>query len=258
MKDEKGSVFEPSRRELLVGTGKLAAGAAVVSIGASAFLNNANAAAEPQQTPWGYVKLDPQKVADSAYENWYKHYCCYAVAEAILGELREKVGGPYNNLPVEAFIFGHGGTVGYGTLCGTLMGAGIATSFALGRADGEAVLGDVIAYYSEEDLPTYTPKSPKAQVKNTNISNSPLCHISVGKWMKKEGVALKSPERKDRCARMAANVAYHTVVLMNKVKDGTYERENGNPAGSYGITAQHNCTECHGDNVPEPLQPTKA
>ncbi len=258
MKNEQGSVFEPSRRELLVGTGKLAAGAAVVSIGASALLGRANASEGPQQTPWGYVKLDPQKVADSAYENWYKHYCCYAVAEAILSELRAKVGGPYNNLPAEAFIFGHGGTVGYGTLCGTLMGAGIATSFALGKENGEAVLGDVIAFYSEENLPIYKPANAKATVKNTNISNSPLCHISVGKWMKKEGVALKSAERKDRCARLAADVAYHTVTLMNKVKEGTYEKENSNPAGEYGITAQHNCTECHGDNVPEPIMPPKA
>lgn len=258
MKSEKKTVFEPSRRELLIGTGKLAAGAAVVSVGASALINRANASSGPQQTPWGYVTLDPEKVAEAAYENWYKHYCCYAVAEAILAPLREKVGGPYNNLPSEAFIFGHGGTVGYGTLCGTLMGAGIATSFALGKENGEAVLGDVIAYYSDTDLPTFTPKNPKAQIKNTNISASPLCHISVGKWMKKEGVALKSPERKDRCARLAANVAYHTVVLMNKVHDGTYEKATGNPAGEYGITAQHNCTECHGDNVPEPIMPPKA
>ena len=40
------------------------------------------------------------------------------------------------------------------------------------------------------------------------VSNSPLCHVSVGKWMKKSGYALGSPERKDRCARVTASVAY--------------------------------------------------
>jgi len=255
MQNEKGSSFEPSRRELLIGTGKLAAGAAVVGVGASALINNANASSGPQPTPWGYVKLDPAKVAQAAYDNWYKHYCCYAVAESIIAPLREKIGGPYKNLPVEAFIFGHGGTVGFGTLCGTLMGTGIATSFALGRKDGEAVLRDMMAYYSEADMPIFKPKSPKAQVKNTNISESPLCHISVGKWMKKEGVALKSAERKDRCARVAADIAYHTVVLMNKVSDGTYESETGSPSAEYGITTQDNCMECHGDDVPEPIMP---
>jgi hypothetical protein len=76
--------------------------------------------------------------------------------------------------------------------------------------------------------------------------------------MKKEGVALKSAERKDRCARVAASVAYQTAVLLNQLHDGTFEPKNGSQAGSYGITAQNNCMECHGDNVPEPLMPPKA
>lgn len=254
MKNEKGSNFEPTRRELLIGTGKLAAGAAVVGVGASALMENANASSGMKETPWGYVKLDPEKVAQSAYDKWYEHYCCYGVAEAILGELREKVGGPYATLPTKAFIFPHGGTVGWGTLCGTLMGAGLATSFAFGK-DGEKILNDVMAWYGEAELPTWRAKSPKANFKHTNISDSPLCHISVGKWMKKEGVALKSPERKDRCAMVAASVAYHTVTLMNQMADGKFEMQNGSQSKEYGITAQNNCTECHGDDVPEPLAP---
>lgn len=250
MKNEKGSVFEPSRREVLIGTGKLAAGAAVVGVGASALVNSANASSAPA-TPWGYVKLDPETIAQSAYENWYKNFCCYAVAESILGALREKVGGPYNTLPTEAFVFPHGGTVGWGTLCGTLMGAGLATSFAFGK-EGEKILNDVMAFYCDADLPTWRAKNPKAPFKNTNVADSPLCHVSVGKWMKKEGVSLKSPERKDRCAMVAASVAYHTVALMNQMADGTFEMENGSQSKENGITSQNNCTECHGDNVPEP------
>lgn len=254
MNDEKGSVFEPSRRELLIGTGKLAAGAAVVGVGASALVNSANASEGAPETPWGYVKLDPEVIAQSAYDNWYKHYCCYGVAEAILGALREKVGGPYKTLQTKAFIFPHGGTVGWGTLCGTLMGAGLATSFAFGK-DGEKILNDVMAWYGESELPTWRAKTAKADFKHTNIADSPLCHISVGKWMKKEGVALKSAERKDRCAMVAGSVAYHTVHLMNLMADGKFEMENGSQAKAHGITAQENCTECHGDDVPEALAP---
>jgi len=157
----------------------------------------------------------------------------------------------YQHLPAEAFIWGHGGAVGWGTLCGTLNGAGIVTSFAAGK-EGEEILNDVIAWYSETELPIYKPVSPKTTFKSTNVSESPLCHISVGKWMKKEGVALKSPERKDRCARVAADVAFHTVTLLNKWADGKFEMENGSQSAEYGITAQNNCMECHGDDVPEP------
>lgn len=238
------------RRKLLTGTGKAVVGAAIISAGAG-FITRAAATDKPPQTPWGYVKLDPQKTAELAYENWYKNYCCYAVTAAILDQLREKVGGNYAYLPPEAFVWGHGGAVGWGTLCGTLTGAGIVTGFAAGK-EGEEILNDVIAWYAETELPIYKPASPKATFKSTNISDSPLCHISVGKWMKKEGVALKSPERKDRCARVAADVAFQTVTLLNQWADGKFEMKNKQQSVEYGITAQDNCMECHGDNVPDP------
>ncbi|MBU4262867.1 MAG: C-GCAxxG-C-C family protein [Proteobacteria bacterium] len=236
---------------MLIGAGKVAVGAAILSVGAAELVTPAAATTTPPPTPWGYRKLDPAKTAAIAYENWYKNYCCYAVASSIIDQLREQIGGPYNNLPVEAFIFGHGGTVGWGTLCGTLMGAGIATSFAAGKK-GEEVLNDVIAWYGDTQLPIFMPANPKATIKQVNASDSPLCHVSVGKWMKKEGVSLASAERKDRCARVAADVAFHTVTLLNKWADGNFEMENGSQSKEYGITAQNNCMECHGDNVPSP------
>jgi hypothetical protein len=239
-----------SRRKLITVTGKAVVGAAIISAG-TGFVTRAGATDKPQQTPWGYVKLDPQKTADLAYENWYKNYCCYAVASAILDQLRDKIGGAYVHLPSEAFIWGHAGAVGWGTLCGTLTGAGIVTSFAAGK-EGEEILNDVIAWYTATELPIYKPAVPKATFKNTNISDSPLCHVSVGKWMKKEGVALKSPERKDRCARLAADVAFHTVTLLNQWADGNFQMKNSQQSVEYGIPTQNNCMECHGDNVPEP------
>ncbi|MCB2180897.1 MAG: C-GCAxxG-C-C family protein [Desulfobulbaceae bacterium] len=246
----KLSKVDVSRRNLITGTGKAVVGAAIISAGGG-LISKADATVTPEQTPWGYTKLDPKKTADLAYENWYKNYCCYAVSAAILDQLREKIGGPYDHLPAEAFIWGHGGAVGWGTLCGTLTGAGIVTSFAAGKK-GEEILNDVIAWYGETELPIYKPAKPKAVFKHTNVSDSPLCHISVGKWMKKEGVALKSPERKDRCARVAADVAFHTVTLLNKFADGEFEMESDSQSAEYGITAQNNCMECHGNDVPEP------
>ncbi|MHB8810743.1 MAG: C-GCAxxG-C-C family (seleno)protein [Desulfobulbaceae bacterium] len=250
MHETKSPEVNKGRRKLLAGAGKAMVGAAIISAGAG-LITRAGATNTPQQTPWGYVALDPQKTADLAYENWYKNYCCYAVTAAILDQLREKVGGAYVHLPAEAFIWGHGGAVGWGTLCGTLTGAGIVTSFAAGK-EGEEILNDVIAWYGATELPIYKPAAPKATFKNTNISDSPLCHISVGKWMKKEGVSLKSAERRDRCARVAADVAFYTVTLLNQWADGKFEMKNKQQSAEYGITAQDNCMECHGDNVPEP------
>jgi hypothetical protein len=233
-----------SRRQLLTGAGKAAAGLAIVSAGALSLASGASAKEAPY--PFGYKKLDPKKVADLAYENWYKNFCCYATSSAILLPLREKVGGPYNTLPVEAFIFGHGGTVGWGTLCGTLMGAGLAASFAAGK-EGENILNDMMHYYAETELPIYKPANPKATFKSVNKSDSPLCHVSVGRWMKKEGVKFLSPQRKDRCARLSADVAAKTVELLNLWADGKYKSGHGNQIGIYGFTTQNNCSDCHTD-----------
>lgn len=247
MKNDK---HEVSRREVLVGVGKVAAGAAIISVGASGLVMPERIKAA--QFPWGYKKLDLQEVGDIAYNAWYGKFCCQAVAEGLLKPLQKSIGEPYASLPLDAFKWGHGGAVGWGTLCGTMTGAGIATGFIAGH-EGEKILNDVIAWYANTELPIYKPNHPKGSFKSTNTSNSPLCHISVGKWMKKEGVKFFSPERKERCARISADVAMHTAKLLNDWTDGKYKPSQGANVKDHGITTQENCMECHGDNVPEPI-----
>lgn len=240
-----------SRRQLITGAGKIAAGAALVGACGSSLVTRASASTDADAYPWPYKKLDPAKTAAIAYENWYKGFCSYAVTSSVFSQLRESVGGPYKHLPLDAFNFAHGGTVGWGTLCGTLFGAGVVASFTMGK-EGEKITNDMLAWYSDTELPIFMPANPKATFKNVSKSDSPLCHVSVGKWMKKEGVAIGSPERKDRCARLAADVAYQTVVRLNEMADGKYKPVNGSQVKAFGITAQNNCTDCHGSNVPTP------
>ena len=54
--------------------------------------------------------------------------------------LAEKVGRPYKTFPMEAVMFDHGGTAGWGGTCGTLIGAGIGASFVAGHKDGEDII----------------------------------------------------------------------------------------------------------------------
>ncbi len=238
-----------SRREALIGAGKIAAGAAIVTAGASSLFTPGKA--EASKFPWGYKKItDLQHVGEIAYNAWYGKYCCQAVVEGVLKPLQKSIGGPYASLPLDAFKWGHGGAVGWGTLCGTLTGAGIATGFIAG-SEGEKILNDVIAWYADTTLPIFKPANPKGHFKNVNQSDSPLCHISVGKWMKKEGVKFFSPERKERCARLSADVAMKTVALLNDWADGKYKPSHGSNVKDHGVTTQLNCTECHGDDVPE-------
>ncbi len=267
MSEEKKTVFEPTRRQVLATTGAMAAGVALSQLGG--FVSKAGATGgKTEKWPWPYKKLDPAKTAEICYNEWYRVFCGAAVINSVVGQLREKVGEPYTSFPADAFVFLEGGQLGWGTICGSPAGANIVASLIIGPRtagdpDAHHIGNDVMQWYSEAALPTFTPKelNPKAKKAGvphklqTTVSNSPLCHLSVGKWMKAANKSLKSPERKDRCARVAASTAYKVVELLNAWHDGDYESSGFvSCAKENGITGQFNCMECHGDDVPEAPQ----
>lgn len=262
MEDEKkvGNVL--TRRSLLINTGKIAVGAAGLIAAASGGMGLVSKAeakgGSTEKWPWPYVKLDPQKTADLAYEEWYRVFCGGAVISSVFTQLREKVGEPYKSFPLDGFMFLEGGISGWGTVCGSNAGANIVTNLIIGprisgSEDGMMMGSEIMQWYSDASMPVYTPKNPKVKTAiPKTVSDSPLCHVSVGKWMKAASKELKSPERKDRCARVTASVAYHLVELLNEWKDGKYHTKGTFPPASYGINAQSNCMECHSTNVPSP------
>ncbi len=262
-KSETKNIQNISRRQVLVGTGALAATAAMANL--SGFIKPAKAiGGSTEKWPWPYKKLDPAKTAQIAYEEWYRVFCGAAVINSVFSQLREKVGEPYISFPSDAFVFLEGGQMGWGTICGCPAGANMVANLIIGpRIDGahagHLIASDIMQWYSATPLPTFKPKKPRINAKiMTTTSESPLCHISVGKWMAAADKALKSPERKDRCARLAASTAYRLVELLNDWKEGDYESTNEfSAAKQHGITGQFNCMECHGDDVPQAPTPKK-
>ena len=258
MKDEDKGCKDVTRRSVIIGAGALATTAALTHLGGAISPAQAKGGST-EKWPWKYVKLDPKKTAEICYNEWYRVFCGCAVISSVMGQLREKVGGPYNSFPIDAFQFLEGGQVGWGTICGSPAGANIVASAIIGpRLTGSPVAhqiaGDIMHFYSDAEMPVFTPKNPKIDPSKIvkTVSESPLCHISVGKWMKASGLALKSAERKDRCARVAASTAYRLVELLNDWHDGKYKpTSDHHPASEHGITGQFNCTECHGEDVPE-------
>lgn len=269
---EHGKIFggEISRRGLLINAGKCAVGAAAAAAFASvlpSIATDAHAAGgKTEKWPWPYVKLDPDKTAEIAYNEWYRVFCGAAVISSIFSQLREKIGGPYKSFPIDSFVFLEGGMAGWGTVCGSNAGANVVSNIIIGPRiagpdceHGHTIGSDMMDWYSNTPLPTYTPKEPKQKteiIKTT--SNSPLCHVSVGKWMKASGFALASPERRDRCARVTASVAHKLVIDLNAWKDGKFSpMSEWTPGKTVGITGQQNCNECHGTNIPTPPQAKK-
>jgi len=248
-----------SRRGILKGAAG-AAGIAALTMGGLGLFSKAEAkGGATEKWPWPYEKLDPEKTAELAYNEWYRVFCGAAVISSVFSQLREKVGEPYKSFPIDAYVFLEGGMVGWGTVCGSNAGANIVANCIIGPRiagpeceNGAQIGNDMLQWYSETALPSFTPKDPrvKTQIVQT-VSDSPLCHVSVGKWMKKSGYAIGSPERKDRCARVTASVAYHLVKDLNAWKDGTYKpKATWKAVSNVGITAQQNCGECHGTAIP--------
>jgi Putative redox-active protein (C_GCAxxG_C_C) len=255
------------RRDLLAAAGRYTMGAAAIGAVAAAVpgpRSEALASGGPSERwPWPYVKLDPQRTADLAYEEWYRVFCGAAVVNAVFGQLRDKVGEPYRSFPSDAFVFLEGGVSGWGTICGANAGANIVTNVILGPRTAGSELGmlmgsELMQHYASTAMPTYVPKAPRVQAEiPKTTAESPLCHLSVGRWMKAANKALASPERMDRCARLTASMAYQLVTLLNAWKDGKYVTRGTVPAKAYGIQAQHDCNDCHGANVPSPPSPKK-
>jgi len=248
---QKGEKF--SRREAVLGGAVLAAGAVAMSAVSSSGIGLLSRADARETTlPWPYEKIDPQEVAKIAYESFYKDLCCYGVSRGIMVPLQKKIGEPYLSQPLyEGLKLGAGGIAEWGTVCGALLGATVITGFIVPVDAGKQIINELFQWYSDSPFPTYEPERPRAQINVQTVSKSPLCHISVGKWLKSADRAIKSPEQRERCARLTADVAMRTAMLLNEWKDGNFHSALSMPLNSQGIPSQRNCTDCHTNVLPK-------
>lgn len=266
--------METTRRDLLKGMSGMALGVVVTSgLGAlvgcapkEAQAAQATATPQPQpQFPWPYQKVDAVAAAERAYAAYYQGGCMYGAFEGILGELREKVGGPYLTFPSAMMKYGAGGIAGWGTLCGALNGAAALLYLVLDGKVANPIISELFAWYGSEELPNYKPKTPKFDTIATSAANSQLCHVSVSTWSAKSGFKTGSPERAERCAWLTASVAKYVVELLNQQADSAFKAAHNVPEdvktclschGKGGqvenvhATAQSSCTVCHTDIKP--------
>ena len=101
--------FSESRRDFL--------GKSVIFLGSAAVLGltgcamNAETAANAQPElpayPYPCCEFDLDLAEKTAYEGYFENGCCYGVAKALLSQLAEKVGYPFNVIPAEMFANGN-------------------------------------------------------------------------------------------------------------------------------------------------------
>jgi len=196
-----------SRRDFLKNAGKIAVAASVASALPMSVV------AEKAEHPFKYVHLDPDATADRAYAAFTQvGGCCASVAEAIIGQLAEVVGAPFDGVPIQMFTNGGAG-YGQSSLCGCIGGAAACIGLVCDKATSSAILGELCAWYRETNLPIYD-KQEKALAQV--VPGSVNCADSLGKFFAATGInSLGDPGRVVRCSCLAADVSKKTVELLN-------------------------------------------
>ena len=245
------------RRKFIKGAAVLS-GAAICGV---ATVNSAKAADGlpenfvPPPMPWGYQELDPEYVRKLGHLGYYLEECGGGSFWAIMTALKEKIGYPYNLIPLptkEEFIdhlsgkskgkhyqgimqHGVGGVADYGSLCGAPNGAAAAVLFAFPAEEMKPIVKRLMRYYETEAFPNaksneyavngefFVPMYKSQKSLPRSSSNSVLCHVSVGKWCENSGYASGSKERSERCARVTGDVAAMAVTLLNAHLKGNLE-----------------------------------
>lgn len=208
-----------NRRDVLKLTGKGALGIAALGVLPAVLTacdNGDGAAAssedvKPITGPYTYEQLDVEKVATRGHDGYYNvGNCCSGAADALLGELSDNVGYPFNQIPVDAFQNGGGG-YGVGTLCGSLGAATFLIGLVAEPDDAKKLTQELYKWYRETPLPQYEGEMELVQT----VSGSVNCDESVGYFIEEADSKFGSDEQRERCACITADVSKKTAELLN-------------------------------------------
>lgn len=208
---------EMSRKEFIKKMGTSVAGVAVIG-GVSGLLtgctSSASADVKTPKYPFKYVKLDPAKAEEIGYDTYFERGGWgIGVAEGFFGLLREEVGYPYNQIPVEAFT-NAGSGYGQGALCGALGVAATCIGMVTDVDTSKEVVRDLFNWYKVAELPIYQPEG--LDLTHT-VANSTLCVESVDIFKEAEGgIEHGDPRRKARCAGVTSDVLRKMIELLNE------------------------------------------
>lgn len=230
------------RRSFLGKAGLMAAGALAAVNGERVIQpHSAEAQSTSVNWPFPFAELSPDYSALLGYDGFYEGACCYGTFKALIAQWAELMGEPFSHIPIDMMRYGEGGITGWGSVCGTINGASAAINLVCKFEDAKTLINELIAWYSETALPIYVPPGKASIV--SNVSNSPLCHVSVSKWCNLANAGATTPERKERCARLVADVASKTSEILNDHFQSKFVSQHS-PAPSVS-----GCMQCHGSTA---------
>lgn len=162
--------------------------------------------------PFEWKELDKDTVEERGFQSFYDlGGCARGVFDAIVGQMADNFGYPYNQIPTGIFNNGHAGYTA-GSLCGCIGGACAAIGLFVKPEDQDAIVKELQSWYTSTELPLYQPSMELI----TTTAPTVNCADSLGTWMTAAGVTERSDERRlARCAGLVADVAKKTVTLLN-------------------------------------------
>lgn len=231
-----------SRREIL-GSATAVAGASLLgSCGRPAHAHSPlpSGTGCPSGSGYKYVPLDPRAVVAYVGEMFPAGGCMYSLFGGVMRALADVAGEPFASFPLEMMRYGEGGIGGWGTICGALNGGAALIGLFHPEEDKQrkaALIGELFSWYQSTRLPRFVPEGAEATTRT--VSDSVLCHLSVGAWVKASGHAAFTPEKKERCRRLTIDVAKKTVEILN-----ADARDGAGASMLHPLTAS--CLSCHG------------
>jgi hypothetical protein len=239
-----------SRKDFLTNTSKYAVGAAVGISGLSLLTGGKTFANQNFSWPYPYQALDPEKARIKTHTlYWNDKDCAAGVFGGIAQCLAEAIGDPWTNFPIEIMLFGRGGGVQWGSICGALNGGAALISLVTEKNPSTNLINELWGWASTTNLPTDAANAANYEVIKysgalpQNISGSPLCHASVSQWCMVAKKKVSDIERKERCARLAGDLAAKTVEILNAHFASTFVPTFVDPASNA------TCMGCHGSAV---------
>lgn len=203
---------EVSRRGVLAGGLTLTMGTFLADL--------AQASTEaPKDQCWKYIKLDPQKAGQQAYDCYKDGGCLYAAFKgALLTFAKEdpSSAAAVNAIPYAAFRCGKGGFGRLKELCGAVGGSLMFMSCFVEDFKVLTALAEKLGKFaSETELPTFIPEKDEhpnfLKVKAGGLT----CRSMGSAWMK-----AATPEQKkivlERCKRHTASILAKAVELLNE------------------------------------------
>ena len=236
-----------SRKEFLSNSSKFAIGAVAGIAGLNTLAGNKVFGKSNETWPYPYATLDAEVARVKAHTLYYGGMdCCAGAFGGIVECLKETVGDPWTTFPIEIMLFGRGGGVGWGSICGALNGAAALVSLVTEKAPSGDLINEIWGYATTENLPSDAANAATYETVKLegplpqNISGSPLCHASVSQWCIVADKKVGDTERKERCARLTGDIAAKTVEVLNAHFASTFAPTFTDPV------TNATCTGCHG------------